>query len=552
MRSSIVLWVVALLVIPAVVLVAGGQEEEEAEIVTDGDGPSWSWDTSPMEMSHYMHEGWWTKRWDPETNVRDEKITADTGVSLDINVPTGDADERLNTMIAGNNLADLTTLGWWFEQVRQMEAADMLYPLNELIDDYAPDFWDIIPQSMVDWYSADDGNWYQFPNMFWAPERLEEYPEVGYETNAGMWARADIMDELGIEPEDFETQEGMIEALEKVDGYEYDDYPVTPVYFGPEATPEAMEWVLTGMFAAPREDSDGNLMDPRTTDEYLEALQFMNELYRLGLMNEENFIESRTDISERKVRGEIFLMVSNIADYATEKRDLYREDNDAQYVPVGPVRNSNGDRPQVNSTGLAGWQVNVIPRTAERPDRVIRFLHYLYSEEGQLVNTLGVEDVTYEEVDGEYEWTDEYLEMQEEDPERFDAVYGEGGGMWWAEDRVWVRANEPDPVTVHDQLHQDVLNHFAEYTLYDLPFNNIDPPGGTSEQADQSEIDTYWEGQLPNMVMADSADEVERRWRESLDHIEGLGLEGVIAAQNERFQANKDRLGLDYAWPPNQ
>ncbi len=551
MRSSILVWAVILLLIPAFGVFAGGQAEEEAaEIVTDGEGPSWSWDTSPIEIGHYMHEGWYSKRWNPDTNIRDEVIEESTGVSLDISVPTGDAAERLNTMIAGDNLPDFVTLGWWFEQVRQMEVGNMLYPLNELIDDYAPDFWDIIPQSMVDWYRADDGNWYQFPNFFWAEERLEQFPEVGFETNAAMYARADIMDDLGIVPEDFETQDGMIEALKKVQGYEYDDYPVTPVYFSPEVI---TQWyVHTGLFAVPREDSDGNLLDERTTDRYLEMLQFMNRIYREGLMNDENFIESRTDISDRKTRGEIFLYIGNNADYVGSKRDLFRADNDAKYVAVGPVRNSDGERPQLNSSGLAGWQVNVIPRTADRPDRVIRLFHYLYSEEGQLLTNYGVEGVTYETVDGQIEWTDYFLEQQADDPDRAQAVYGDGGGVWWFQDPVFHRGTRPAPATEHERLHMETMDFYAQYTLNDLPFTNIEPPGGTVEQADASEIATYWDAQLPDMIMADSPEEVERIWRASLEHIRGLGLEGVTEVRNELFQENKERLGIEYAWPPNR
>ncbi|TVR61962.1 MAG: extracellular solute-binding protein, partial [Spirochaetaceae bacterium] len=150
MKKLIALASIALLVIPVFTVTAGGAKEvDEAAVVREGTGPSWTWDTEPITLGLYMHEGWYTKRWNPEVNIRDAKILEETGVNLDISVPTGDAQERLNTMIAGNTLPDIVVLGWWFDQVRQLQEADRLYPLNELIDEYAPDFWDIIPQSMV-------------------------------------------------------------------------------------------------------------------------------------------------------------------------------------------------------------------------------------------------------------------------------------------------------------------------------------------------------------------------------------------------------------------
>ena len=554
MRHMFVAVCIALLVVPVIGVAAGGQAEPAAVVVTEGTGPSWAWDQSPITLGLYMHEGWYTKVWNPDVNIRDRALFEATGVNLDISVPTGDAQERLNTMIAGRTLPDIVILGWWFDQVRQMQEGGMLYPLNELIDEYAPDFWDIIPQSMVDWYTAEDGNWYQFPNFFWAEEHLEEYAEygVGFQSNAGMYARQDIMTELGISAEDFNTQEGMIEALRRVEGYEYDGFPVTPVYFGPGAVGEFLGWIGTSFFAVPREDEDGNLIDMRTHPKFLELVQFQNQLYREGFMSDENFVDTRQQITERKARGEVFLFIGNTADYTSAIRDLVTVDPEAQYVPVGPVRAQDGARPQLVSSGLAGWQVNIIPRTTQRPDRAIRFLYYLYSEAGQNLTSFGVEGVTYERVNGQIQWTDYYLEQQAEDPHRADQRYGEGGGMWWAHNPVYVRAVDPPPATLHGRLHEAIWDASRPYVLNDLAWNNIQPPGGTDEAATAAEIDTYWTAQLPRMVMAESPAQAEAIWREALAHMERIGWQRVWEAENERFQDNKERLGIEYAWPPNQ
>ncbi|TVQ28736.1 MAG: extracellular solute-binding protein [Spirochaetaceae bacterium] len=487
-------------------------------------------------------------------NIRDRALFEATGVNLDISMPTGDAQERLNTMIAGRTLPDIVILGWWFDQVRQLQEAGMLYPLNELIDEYAPDFWDIIPQSMVDWYTAPDGNWYQFPNFFWAEEDLERYAEygVGFQSNAGMFARKDIMDQFGITPDDFKTQDGMINALRKVRGFQYDGFPVTPVYFGPGAVGDFLGWIGQGFFAVPREDAQGNLIDTRTDPKFLELAQFMNRIYREGLMSDENFVDTRQQITERMARGEIFLAVMNTADYVSGMRDIATADPAAQYVWVGPVRARDGAQPQLPSSGLAGWQVNIIPRTATRPDRAIRFLHFLYSEQGQLLTNYGVEGVTYNVVNGQIQYTDYFVEQGRTDPQGTSQKYGDGGGMWWAHNPVVGRALAPPPAQIGDQLRDAIWDASGPYVLNDLAWNNIGPPGGSEAAAIAGEIDTYWTAQLPQMVMASSAAEVESIWRESVAHINRLGLETLRTVENANFQRNKERLGLQYAWPPNQ
>ena len=555
MRKSFAIALVALLAVPVFTVAAGGaQQTREAAVIREGTGPSWTWDTSPVELGLYMHEGWYTKQWNPQVNLRDRALFEATGVNLDISMPTGDAQERLNTMIAGRTLPDIVILGWWFDQVRQMQEAGMLYPLNELIDEYAPDFWDIIPQSMVDWYTAEDGNWYQFPNFFWAEEDLERYAEygVGFQSNAGMFARKDIMDAFGIRPEDFQTQDGMVEALRKVKGFEYDGFPVTPVYFGPGAVGDFLGWIGQGMFAVPREDENGDLIDTRTHPKFLELAQFQNRLYREGLMSDENFVDTRQQITERMARGEIFLAVMNTADYVSGMRDVVTADPAAQYVWVGPVRSRDGAQPQLPSSGLAGWQVNVIPRTSQRPDRAIRLLYYLYSQEGQNLTTFGIEGVTYEMIDGQVRWTDYFIEQQEADPQGASQKYGDGGGMWWAHNPVYARALQPPAATIGPQLRDAIWEASGPYVLNDLAWNNLAPPGGSEEAAISGEIGTYWAAQLPQMVMASSAAEVEAIWRESVTHINRLGRENVWKVENANFQRNKDRLGLNYAWPPNQ
>lgn len=518
----------------------------------DMSGPSWTWDTSPVELSLYMHESWYTKQWNPDENIRDAAIFEATGVNLDIQVPTGDAAERLNTMIAGKALPDIIILGWWFDQVRQMQTAGLVHNLNTLIDEYAPDFRQIIPESMIKWYTHEDENWYAFPNFFWAEEHMTD--RVPLQTNAGMYARQDIMNELGISPEDFNTQDGMVEALSKVRDarLEFDGFPVRPLALGPQVIGD-LGWVWTSFFAVPREDSEGNIVDMRRQPEYLELMKFLNRLYREGLMYDENFVDQRQQITERKAVGEIFAFVGNTADYVSAIRDVYNIDPQAQFVPVGPVRRKDGAEPILVSSGTAGWQVNLVSANTEHPDRAIRLLHYLYSEEGQMVTSFGVEGVTYTiDENGHVQWTDYFLEQREQDEDRTARIYGDGGGLWWVHNPLFARAIEPPPATVPDQLHRDIWNYFGQWVYQDLAFTNIDPPGGTDEQAMNAEIGTYWATQVPMMIMAASPEDVERIWLEALNHIDTLGAQQVIGVINERFNANKDRLGIEHAWPPLQ
>jgi putative aldouronate transport system substrate-binding protein len=179
-------------------------------------------------------------------------------------------------------------------------------------------------------------------------------------------------------------------------------------------------------------------------------------------------------------------------------------------------------------------------------------MHYLYSEEGQRTTQFGVEGVTYDMVNGKVKWTQDYLNLLENDPDRHNRTLGDGGGMWWLENQAYYYSIYPGPATVPEQIFYDIQKYFAPYTYYEMAYQNVRPPGGTDERAMDAEIRTYWTGQMPKMMMASSEEEVERIWRESIAHIDSLGADKVYEVANMRFQENKRKLGMDFEWPGNR
>ena len=563
MKRRTILIIVAMAVVPILSLSARGAAEEEAvspDVVLDGEGPSWSWDTSPHVVDWYINEGWYNKRWNLET-LYDREVTHKTGVEVNINVPAGDGGERLNTMLASRNFPDVLTMGFWEPQFQQLQDSGLLYTLDELIDEYAPTFNDIIPDSMRDWYTFEDGNWYGFVSSFWAPEREERFvaeaermgvqpPRIS--SYYGMFARQDIMDEFGIVAEDFEHPDTLIDALHKVKGYRYDGFEVMPIHLGGEGS-SIGGGVLNGYFAVPREDADGNLVSTIEHPRYLEQLVWVNRLYREGLIDDRVFTDQTAQVQERFASGNVFLYIGNRVGSGNPEamQTLYRSDNQAKYVPVGPLRNYDGERPQQESGGVAGWTVTMIPRTANRPDRIIRLLEFLYSDEGQTLHYLGKEGETFEWTDdGPARWIDEFAQFREEQPSQLvDQRFGLHT-FFWAQCDIFSGTFVPQERTPAEEMTHQIGVATQPYTYNILPFSELDPPGGTDAAGTAAEIDVFWEARIPEMVMAESEDEVRRQLRENIERVYEIGYGEVHAIRNERFQANKQQLGIEHAWPP--
>ena len=503
-----------------------------------GQGESAGEDGAPVTIDWFVNEGWYNLDWDTEKPVH-AYIAENYGVELNFqnSAGGGTGTEKLNAMIAADDLTDVVTMGWWYSQFQDLQSAGMVEPLDVRMPQIAPNLWEEVPEFMVNWYTFTDGHWYGFPNMFWAEEQMNEKNFL--QTNAGMVARQDIMDQLDITADDFKTQEGMLEALRKVRDadVQYNGLDVVPLYFTPNGGfPGTYVW--NGMFGIPREDSDGNwrggefggvpLDDPKS----YEQLRFANQLFREGLISKENFTADRSQISEKIVSGSIFALMMNVADYQGELRNLYNADNDAVFKPVGPVHAQDMAQPYLVSSGLTGWLVSMISTDTDHLERILGLWEFLYSEEGMLVTEFGFEGDTYTLDDnGTVVWTDSYLEMVNDPDVSATSIVG-NENLWLLRNSVTYQQYQPEPATIGEQIGRDVWTYFGPYVYDDTAFQNLGPFGGTDEAAMAAEIGVYMEEQLPRMVLAGSESELREVYQETLDNLEKMGIEEVRSTQN--------------------
>jgi putative aldouronate transport system substrate-binding protein len=531
----------------AVTTTAAAAEETAGESVAAG--PAWAADISPVTLSMYVAEGWWSKVWDPEKEVC-KKITDTTGVTLDIWTSSGDAWDKLNAMIASETLPDIMVMGIWAAQIKQISSLGMAYPLDDLIDKNCPEFNDIIAPQMRKWYTEDDGKWYALAGFgTWAEDIT---PETKIYTNSGMQVRADICAELGIDMKDFETKRGTLDACKKVKdaNYTYNGLQVTPLNIGMSGTSGFGK--ILDFFAVPQEGKDGKLVDRRFEPGYLEALLWINEAYNEGLFSEENFTFDRMAVAERMTNGSLFLLIDQISDFKSEAMNLTESDPNAFFKPCGPFLNDRGDTPNMTPRALAGWTVAMINSKTPHPDRCINFFYWNYSEEGQMIWSYGIEGKHWEwdpDFPGHVRKTAAWVDTLNEDNEA--ASKAGFSDFWWFYNIPLLQTRDPKPVTPRDKWSAEIDDYFAKWAYNDLAFNSIVLEGGSDEAAISAEVGTYWENQLPKMMTAPNAAECEKIWRESLEEIKSMGIEDVIAARDAIFQQHKQILGMDFAYPSN-
>ena len=517
------------------------------------EGPSWTWDTEPIEIDWFIDQNWFNIIWDEKNTLIHKKITEMTGIKINFIVPSGDAQQRLNTMIAADDYPDIVTITASLPQVNRLVESNKVLPLMELIEEYAPTFKEVLPESMVNWYTQPDGKWYGIPNYFDAPEYAYEGQELT--SHAGFVAREDIMQELGINPEEFNTQEGTLNALRKVRdaGLENAGQPVIPLLIpslgGLEGDMFLYESLLPGFFGIPIEDKEGNLLDIKKDPKYLEELKFLNTCYREGLLSIENFTMQKQQIEEKMVNGNAFSFLGPLGDAKPLVQNLYNADNSRILKPYGPIRANDNATPTLMASGGNGWTVTMITKNAENPERIIRLFELMYSEEGSLLGHWGIEGETYQVLEnGQFEYTPEYKALREENSEKATADYGLES-LYWVHNWQQVVSKMPRGTEGAALLDDNLWHYYPEWSYDGRAFSNIEPDAESDAAIIKIQINGYILEQLPKIILAETEEGCIANYNEMITQLDALGQKDVLAVMNEKFNANKDKLKIEFMWP---
>lgn len=504
------------------------------------ENPSWAQDKTPVTLDWYVTYEWFKKSYEPKINLGDMKLLEHTGIS--INLMTGSVDE-LNTMIANGELPDIITSSRKSISINEMESKGMLYPLDELIDQYAPEA--DVPKSMIDWYRASDGQWYRFVSFFSSEERVNDTYGGHSTSHNGNWVREDILEDIGMSVEDISTKKGFMEALLKVkeEQITYNGELVTPfvldVWYGAVAVRFAEQ------FGVDYEDEEGNFVNIYRTPEYLEALLYMNEMYRLGLFTDEAFTMDKAQIDAKISRGTAF-SANGWVTVRDGSKELWSSDPDAKMIYGGIIEGGdNGNEPIIMATNSDGWTATVITRESQHPDRAIQLLSYLSQEEIMLDIIYGTG--TYEVIDGKAYKDQEIEKLEMEDVEAYDAKYNFNMGLL-LDSQVSYRYN----LITDNWYYNDSINAMIsdDVAMCDSKaFSSVEPEAGTELERIRIKLQDYKDKVLPSIIMAKSAEECADLYDEYMEILDSIGMIEYDLYRNERFQENKKKLGITYAWP---
>lgn len=516
----------------------GGGRGLQSSIEETKEAQGWErYADSSQELEWYVNFSWFKTGWGE--NLVSQRITEETGVSIQFLTPAGNETEKINSMIAADTLPDLVTLGWWELQAEQLIQYDMVYPLNELADEYAPYFYDVIDEDTARWYTKEDGNLYCYPNSSYTPRDYETYDNIG--SNQNFLVRKDIYEAIG--SPDMTTPEGFSAAVRAAAEQfpEVDGYPLIPIgaeEFKKEGC-NSFDKYLQNFLAVPYE-KDGEAYDRVTDEEYLSWLKVFRQLAQEGYLADDIFIDRRSQIEEKIAQGRYFCMFYQGQDMLDQQKRLYARNPDSVYMAVDGPKNSAGDDPALPGTGINGWTVTFISKNCRDPERAIALLSYLISEQGQKMVYLGVEGEMYEETEGEIRILPEVQRLLLSDREEYDRIYGGDDTYWMLQDNVtqlqWGLHLSPAELQIKEWTYP--------YTIYAGQYE-VSYEAGTEAANINAKVEQEWGRVLPQLLLSGSDEEFDRIMEEFIERRQAYGYDKVMEEMTRQFGQLKEKLGLE-------
>ncbi len=392
------------------------------------------------------------------TNLNDSLVVKEmekrTGVDIEVTaIPVSTAKDKINTFIATGDLPNIMSAG---EQSNTVGMQGGFVAFDEYLD-IMPNFKEFFydntekyeTKGFTKWLEAEDGHIYQFP--VWNIQR---------EVNHGFLYRKDILDKHGIKM--WNTTEEFYETLKKLKELYPDSIPLTSKNKMEIFMDFAGMWNIRSYKPwTPYLDEETNVWKQSLTDPKMkEIADFIKKLYDEKLLDPEFLTNTQAAWTSRMTnKNTSFITFDYIGrlDQFTVQSEKNLPGYDLRFGnPIGTGK--------VRTLEKVWGGANVANK--ENKEIAMKLLDYMISESGAMLNTLGIEGVTYKMGDNgkaEYLGMEEYSEISI-------TTLGEKYGMFSLPQIRYDRRSKYYDFTEREQEAQDLINNKKEGG-----YNPLDP-----------------------------------------------------------------------------
>lgn len=447
-----------------------------------------------------------------------------TGVHLEFEmVSSADYQTNFNLMIASGNLADMIYVGasYYAEGVDAAIDDGYFLDLTDLVDEYMPNY-ERIRTSDVQYEllsTTDSGR-------LGAVYELRQSKQGPW---LGLWIRQDWLDDLGLEtPVTFDDYHEVLTAFKNEKGA---TAPLILNFSGSDGEFGTMSGGLN-VLNSWQLDETGKVNFGPYMDAWKEYVTIMHQWYTEGLIDPDFMAtDERTADMAKVVTG-----ASGVFAALYTMPSVYEaasEDPNMNLAPVNPPVMNEGDEGHIRLRDSYTSGNTAISADSENWEVALRWLDYLYTEEGALLANYGVEGDTFEfDENGEPVFTDKILNNENGwTMTQTVASYlcPSAGIANWSD---WTR--ELAGVPEKDQACYDVWSEFSDD--WRLPSSvTLTQDESTERAALYADISTIVKEQTAQFISG--ALDIEENWDAYISALEASGMERAI----EITQAAYDR-----------
>ncbi|WP_246096519.1 extracellular solute-binding protein [Paenibacillus sinopodophylli] len=476
---------------------------------------------------------------DKFSNAVAAEITKRTGITVEIQQPTGNPAEKLNLMLASDDLPDMIMFDRSSDLVNKYIESGAIIPLNGLIDEYGPDvttmYGDVLNKTRYK-----DGKNYYLSNWY----GVENEPVYGFNI------RKDILKELAPD----KAEGGVPFTASEFKQLLQDFKAKYPTIEGKDTTALTMDGenfggsfgTFKGMFGLKQfYENNGQIQFDVKDPKYRVMVMYMNDLYRSGLLDKEWAINKKQVWEQKLATGNVFSTTGSYWDPGAANTILLKDRGEqSQLFPykvvadgVDPSKTTYGGRSSL------GWDAITITKKNKNPERTMKFMNFLASEEGQYLLMWGVENVHWDMKDGKRTPRPEVLEGFKNDFNNYAKSTGIRKWTWFIKNG---KGTDGMPYDLAGRYERGVVDQMAIKNLSDSVYDTVlydalGPQSGTPEALNEQKVNDITKQALTKAIMAKTAEDAGTIYDKMLSDMKAAGDEKVEAIFTTNY---KERVEL--------
>ena len=318
-----------------------------------------------------------------------------TGVYFkELRYPSGaEGGQKLTMEMASNSLPDFISFdGSWTQLISEKKVIALDKYFNDPKNYPSLSKMD---KDTVNLFREADGHIYKIPIQHGS---VKNVPATNVFWNgAGWWVRVDVLKKAGMKVSNLATLAGVERFLAKAITLKNDQ---GQNYLGLAWDPLS-SWAeqLDGLFGIQTYNPTANAMNPDwSTPGYKNLVTWLNKLYRTDLLDQEAPTQT-SDAFRGKVTSNRYAFIQGHGGTIPELSnpvlkakfgDDYTNHVVEDWVAVPTPKIPNVKTKPFAFISVAGWGGKGIATTCKNPDKLMKFIDYCYSTEGQLIGLYGI------------------------------------------------------------------------------------------------------------------------------------------------------------------